>query len=501
MLKSKKVISMLLAVVMMLTLGCIVVLAKEEIECSGFVVYGTEYYSDLEPIEYNSQLQYLLEVNLFTVKENTVSLNGEIKNDDEDIVYQIDSVGELYKSTSIKAKATNAFVAMMSKGDNYTILNFTIEERANGEDLLPVNSYLDNSSVIRLSIRDDESNKIFYFEGAFPSEIRYDAIEKNVIATNKQPDLNGKTFSSKKQVTEDEIFDSESWRFGYRKDTENNEVMIADYNYLLRANTPVTGVPVNVFTSLGDWASVNNPSNQFVGYYASTNQQGGTNNKVTYIIVWEYLFNRPNNFTANIRTVTGGETAIKITKVAEYTYYPASDQITLTNTFAPFRMRYADVQMGIPSSGEILTKVTDSMRANSSTVTVNWKNIIGLLPYGTQINSAVSWLNTVTYQTESTGTPSYSYQDTANGQRSTYGKLVRGHKMSSNNRDLYKDGDHMTLTYTICQPADLTRYIRSNKLMSNYVFGIYERHPVTLLYSSQVLYVDQNREATYSVIQ
>ena len=472
-----------------------------DVTLNDFMILGTHYYKGMDVIENRSQLDYEFFINEINFSGNNITLKGDIcKN--ESVISSIDEMGILYKSIAEKLQKVNGITAVFSEktGTGDEILSCAFERNADVGELLPVNEELGGKTVIKIAIRNN--NEILYFEGEIPISNNYTNVYNSVLEASGSKEavsvFNG--IKADTDISEKEAVQlKELWKQGLLACSGEAEILDDNKKEVqTRASSPLVGVPVSVFKQEGSWASVNNPSNQYMGYYAVTYPVSGTNNFVTSIIKWEYLYNPCGNIGSS-NVASGGTTGFNISKSAEYTYYAVRDSIEFTNSFIPYRIKNAAVAMGLQSDEQIITYVNRRMQANASKITVNWTAILGLLPLGEYYSAASNLFSAITYKNNNISTSDDSYQASANGQKSVYGKLVRGHKLTDNGKYFIKDGDKMNIIFEVSQPNDLTKTSRTNYIGNKYYFEIFERNPYTLAYSNCVYTVNQIRTSSYYV--
>ncbi len=320
--------------------------------------------------------------------------------------------------------------------------------------------------------------------------------EKEFLFIDENIMSNGETSISEKETVQLK----EDWKQSLISD--DKEVQIWDgtsYDAQTTIPTSLTGIPIGVFTKEGRWASVNNPSNPYMGYYAVTYPVWGSKNFITRVIKWEYLYNPCDNLSSNSEVATDGVVGFKIIDAAEYTYYAIRDSVELTSFFIPFRIKNASIAMGLQSEEQILSYVNRGMQADGKTISVNWRSLLGLLPFGQYYSAATTLFRAIEYK-DNNITTSYDYfQSTAAGQKAVYGKLVRGYKMTDNGKYFIENGDTLNISFQVRQPKDLNRTVRKNAIANKYYFEIYERNGTTLLYSQKVYTVEQVRNSYYNV--
>lgn len=506
----KKIISLVMAVTIFLTMSNIVFAEKEKNEDANMkptvsmTIRGTEYYQGMPLTERKEQLDYTLKIDEFEVDNQDVKLSGSIFNQSGKIA-EISDDGLLYKSQKTLLQKVNGLTILFPRKENWQILSCTLEKNAFDGELLIANMEMAGKPVIKIAVQNKD--KIYYFEGELPVGFDYDSLyaaAKNPSEEKKISEIDERFIIGDGSVSEYEIIQYEDgWRTSSPLqsngvtvlDNESDEMMISQTN----AVSPIEGVPVNVFTQAGKWASVNNPNKQTMGYYAVTNQVNDTNNYKTQIIKWEYIYPECNNFEVGDKVAYGGATQFRIHEAYEYTYFASRNEIELTNTFITYRIKNAAVAMGLQSDEQILGGVNRTMEANGRGVNINWKSILGLLPLGQYYSTAVTLFNSISFVEKNVSSSEDIFQDTAKGQKDVYGKLIRGYKMTDNGKYFIKNGDRMGFTFQVRQPSDLGRTVRRNSIANKFYFEIYERNPMSTMYTDMVYSVNQIRNSYYNV--
>ena len=495
----KKIVGLLLAIVMTVSMTFSTryaadnLLESKIITVNEFNVYGVEYYRGMEVVENESQLEYTLNIESISFEGNVVSMKGNVLHKDKKMA-TIDDIGTIYKSTAKKLIKVNGVTAIFSHKEDMEIISCSFEEKADLGELLPVNENLNGKTVLKLAIKID--NMIIYFEGELPIGKKYNDIFEAAI----DPSDERKIMTSKKDITEaisekEVVQLSEHWKYDLVPYVEAVEIMEGTIlGNQTRATSPVLSIPTSAFLTEGRWQNVGGTS---VGYYMVTYSVAGTNNYVSYVLKWDYLKNTGGDMDDD--GPSEGSTGFTILIAREYTYYAVRDSIECTDTFAPFKIKNAEVSMGLLSDREILVKVEKVAKANGNLLRVNWRSLLGLLPFGVYYTAAVTLFNAIEYS-EAVNSPVNNFHETAAAQLDAYEKLVRGHELTGNGYDFSKEGDKLQINFSIFQPSDLERQVATHYIANKYSFDIYERNGA-LVYTNLVCEVNQNRLSSYRVLE
>lgn len=302
---------------------------------------------------------------------------------------------------------------------------------------------------------------------------------------------------------------NEAWRFSIYQNCDTEEVLLEEpishyTNFTTTTGSPISTVPERVFTERGKWASKNNPNYPSVGYYANTGIFAGTENNLTYIIRWEYIYNSPGNILAGSYDCTGiGTTGLHILEIGEYTYNKSRNRIEHTATSAPLRIKSAAVVVGLGSDQQILKWGQTKCRIKSDSNYSGFKSLIGLIPKGKYISIATTIFDTLKYNLSntSTGPINMTFGDTAKKQMDAdrnEGMLVRGNKIAMGDKWFSNAGDNCTIDYTIVSPPDLPRSAGLQNASSKFYFSVYERD-LYGIYNVKASSISEVRNASYRV--
>ena len=428
----------------------------------------------------------LLTIDNLSIVNNKILIDGTISSlNDASINMDISVDGELVHSETMRLRNSNGITVLPETSSQNNIISCVLEESANEAWLFPVNSSFAHKLIITMAIRN--GNGIIYFEGLLPESINYSELYNQL-----------EDFEEIEICEQDTIINIETWKSSVSSGGEKEPQIPID-TLSINATSPVAGVPVGVFTETGRWMSVNNPNNPTIGYYAYTYSLSGTTTLATDLLKWEYIYTPCNNFTSGSVVAPDGSISLRIRNSSQYTYYPSTNQIIETDDFIPFRIKNAAIAMGLRSKYQILSNATMSIQSNSTTISINWKAFLGLLPKEVAYSTAQILFNAISFEDDNTNNVSGTYQSTADGQMDAYGKLIRGNKFTSNDKALYEPGDHLTINYTVRQPNDLTIVSGTYYIDNKFYFEIYERNAITFTYTDRLENIEQFRTDSYNV--
>lgn len=485
-----------------------------------FSVSGAEIDEKTDPITSTTQLPYTLDILNFNVTGTSFSLYGEIYYDNSYFT-EVDICGEFVKSTYTFSSETGRFTSLINSKNELEIIDFTIEEKALGELLLPVNSSLAGNNMIMLGVKTNEL--MLYFEGPLPdidNDIFYNlsstTLHPGQLLKTKKTQLY-KTFENIESTEDivDVVSKNESWRATATiNDLPKEDIIIDDPDMAKKhgwgdtllttkaLTSPVPGLPVDVFTKRGRWGSQNNPNNPSIGYSVLTSAYaGGTNNFVSYL-VWQFIYSKPADMSAQTDKSSGGSTGIKITQIGEYVFNPSNNSFLHLSTSTTKRIKTSAIAVGIRSSNQIISRAQTTALGSGSSLLSSAIDILGKagVPYissaaslFSKFNESGNWINKgINYDRW------WSNGDTAAQQRAAYNDIIRGHKLGMADKWLTKTNDHMTINYEVCQPRDMSRVQETKYTSSKYYFFIYERDFYGF-YTEKLTTVDQLRDRSYYV--
>ncbi len=520
--KAKKVLSLLLAVIMIIGVITVPSMAAETDMSShssndesgeplptlgydDIVLSGTRYYMGMEDITDKSQLSCEIHLRHMVLAGDSIEFEGEMIGSDQS-VHEVCGEGVLFKSLAEHLRSSKGMTAVITNTQNSDILCFEFIQEASYMDLLPANKDLDGKALVRIALQIGED--IFYFEDALPTTVEYDKIYDNYASESNDiesisPAVYGmENVSDGDPITESDIVrNAEAWLTNTFRSEEIAKTPDNDCSMENRAaiSQPdgLKFVPLSVFTSTGTWYN-DKAASGAAGYYAVTTAvPGSSTNRIIDLVAWEYINTPCNDITS--RYGSNGATGIKITGIGEYRYYKESNQLGLFTSSPQYKISECVIEMSMASAKEILLNVDRKLHSESKTVTVNWKSIIGLLPLGTAYSTAASAFNAIQYKDEGAKSGTIQYQDTATGQKNVYGKLVRGYQMTCNGHMLGKTGDQAIFTYTVNQPKDLSRVTGTKTIFNKYNFNIVGKNGFTFQYTDKKKAVTMDKSATYRV--
>lgn len=365
--------------------------------------------------------------------------------------------------------------------------------------MFPAHIGFDGKPILTLVVKLPDTDEHVYFEGLLPDDFNFGSFTRNAVraSTEENASISRKRVETllksedsmfadiavpQSEIIEQELVqNADSWRNrfveknGEELPSYDADVYFSNVETVIQPAAASTGVPLTVFQKRGKWHSVNNPSNQALGYYAETAAFAGqSDHNLVKIISWEYLYNKPGPII--VQKDGKGENGYTETKlqVIDYGHYLFN---TKTNTIyswsqqKDFRIKGAALAMGLQADSEILTKAIPSSKVKKNAWDINWKYWIGLVnkTLGTTANILD---NIAIYREQTIGQNDYSFQDTVQKQMNVYGYVVRGQRVGAGDGWLDTFGDHLTIQYRICHPSDKTKITGTKHVTNKYYFNV-----------------------------
>lgn len=430
-----------------------------------------------------------LTINGLDVEGNHVTFDGTIK--DGAVEANIHSSGDVFLPQNLFLEKAYGLTLSMDPSSNYEFLSFTIEEVANKAVLLPANSNLADKTVIKVAVREKGTDEIYYFEDLLPSDVDLDELRS--IAKS----------ASDKEV-EMENANSETWFMPFldkrnkqpKQLQEETSAMTTGASVAMTPTSPVPGIPYYMFTGPGPATITSSDS---YGYYVDTNEwPAGSGNMLTSLIKWSWVNNDPDTILSNQSTRTG-TTSLQIVDESQYLYVASDDTIQQFDNRSFLRIKNQEIAVAIAKGNtEIISQIVRGAQVNSGSVSVDWFDLIGLLPFGNTFTTAATIFGAISYETEHRTSNILAYHDNVGDNEVTYGDSVRGYKLSTDGDYLGTEGDNVTFTYTVCVPSDEVRNTGYHSLFYNYDFDVYSRNGFGV-YSVLDTPVDKDVDGYYSV--
>lgn len=435
---------------------------------------GVIYDGAINEVTTKASLNERLTINELVVKNDKVIFIGTIKSGSTETTIQ--SIGEAFQPQNIFLQKAEGLTLALEPDSNYEFLSFTIERQANKELLLPVNGNLANETVFKLAVRDNNSNRIYYFEDLVPSKIDL----KQVFESAKTPTNEEQAYNNAA---------SETWFFPFLDKTNAEPKQLQEEKFSIFATSPVAGIPAYMFLSPG---SATITSSEAFGYYIETVEWPvGSGNMLNTLLKWSWVHNDPDTIPSGQRKRTGN-ISLDIADEAQYLYNASTDEISLFDNRSFLRIRNPEIEVGIANgSAAIFSKIVRDGKVNSGSTSISWWDMIGLLPFGDAFSIATTFFGAITYKTESRSGKTLTYHDTVSGNELAYGNAVRDYKLRTNGEWLGTEGDNLNFEFEVCVPTDKPRKTGNHTLFYNYDFDVYSRNAFGL-YTVLKTSVDRN---------
>lgn len=239
-----------------------------------------------------------------------------------------------------------------AKPDDIKIINFSLFFSPDSRLLDSVNQRKlgDNMTIeVALETKDD---LLFFQDVVAPSE-QIAAIKSKAVSTLKasREDYLNFAQSSDSPGLLDEIESVDEWVqcsefWPSRHPCEELPTYNADEINEMPSNYATTptgvphGIPANVFTTVGKWESVNNSYYPTLGYKAVTTRWLDTNDRVTRIVQWEYLYNCDGSLSSGMTDFPNQSVGIKIKLIGEYRYFSDSNKVVFSGNQANMRIEH-----------------------------------------------------------------------------------------------------------------------------------------------------------------
>lgn len=457
-------------------------------------------------------LNIYLQLAAFLYKDNCADLEATFVNTDGSEI-PIQANGFVFSSAAPLARETELITFMFTtKSESpYRILNFGIRFSPNKELLLPSNQFSSDSPMIEVALSEKPSNKIIYFENEASEDLpSKETMLKSAIDTATASFSDYADFASHADtpwsIEESDCVDewvqcSEFWRSFLSEPLQESDIKVIEdtpVNSTMSTTSPSgipNGVDATVFTTSGAWASVNSPNHPTTGYYAITGDWV-SNNKVTRLIQWEYIYNSCGSLSSNQEVSSDNATAISILRVGEYTYFASRNAVEYTGNYAYLRLENVAIATALKNDENILSRAHSSLQLDNSGITINWKEWLGLLP-NNPFTVAAKLLSSIEYVEVDHANACKEYQDTYQKQMNAYGKVIRARRVSSDSKKLTREGDSLNITFSIRQPRDLPRTAGSKGIVNRYYFKVYSRNSIGIY--TEIKTVQEIRETSFYV--
>lgn len=365
--------------------------------------------------------------------------------------------------------------------------------------LLPANKELAGKKIMKIAIRISDTNDIYYFEDRLPNKFSFDNMEKYFGSPSEEEieliegqerwympycmvscdqedtvdegieDLNVISYvmdnitDSGQQIRTEKIVQEVS--DDIMQDSSKNQ------GISLFATSPDKGVHVAMFTNVGNSLYT---YDEYYGYYKrSVEWPAGTGNVLTAIIKWQWITDEP---------VTGGDGVIgvKILNEAQYLWVKATDEIRLDSKNSHIVIKNVYLDFGLlTEKSDMITYSKAEAKCNSSTVNVNWKCWVGLLPNGKTFNTITSLLTSVKMEETKYDSEGRAYGNKIGAfSPEEYPRSHKSYLVTS--KYLRYEDDYFSQIVTVKKPADYSKYYtyttKTKYIGYNFKFDLYIRN-------------------------
>ncbi|ADQ46991.1 hypothetical protein Calkro_2150 [Caldicellulosiruptor kronotskyensis 2002] len=509
-----KIITKILAVLMIISFSLITsafnikaYAENNELIVDNGILKGIQYKGgNFVKVDSENQLDSKLIIKKMQIKNDELILEAVIEN--KNMQNLIQATGKIYYSQNMMLKKTRSLTVLFNNEGDYKILSFIIENNANEGLLLPVNRKLKNKTVAKIAVLCTNTDDIFYFEDVFPSINKlsslYNLAKEPAETYNKDKvDKSGIEIGNTNIDESDKVGLSENWFMPFiansntsqleeTKDVSHKESQIVS----LTTTSPVPGVPVSDFTTLGKKLFT---ADNAYGYYKNTVEWPvGSGNRLTTLLKWGYTVNPPSD-TRNNTAVNGG-IQLSIETEAQYIYLAYNGSIQLFDNSANLRVRNAYIQVGIGTGNtDIMYRISREEQLYVTNINFDIIAAVGLLPFAQNYTNAVDFFRSIISRDEVLA-PTYLYPMSVKEQEKQKGNTVRAFKLSAlSNSYLNTEGHRLLLMYDVCVPTDRTKVLGSRTIYNKFYFEIYSRHPVWLTYSVLEATVDKTITKNYYI--
>lgn len=453
----KKIVSLILMVAMSITtLGFGV--SADALTDHTFILKGTVYHNAIKEVKNQRDLNAALQIKALTVEDGKLHITGKLKH--EGGSFELDTYGDMYQSQTAFLKE-NAITVDMRSNEQLEFLSFIIEKNAQPEMVLPINKHLKNTYVAKIAVKEIGSNKVFYFEDLMPGDYGFEVLSTQV----KQPT----------EEMQEKLSFMESWFAPYLMNgvaQEDSKDYAEGLDRLTKAllktdsiqlsntgsaypsaTSPVYGIGVDAFKTVGKYYYTGSDA---YGYYRITNEwPAGSGNKLTYLIKWNTITNAP------VPSGSNGVANLTIEVEAQYIYNLSNDTISLYDNNSYLRIKESpNVQVALlTSNSDIITRVEKNITCNGSSVSVDWKSWLGLVPYSSNFLKFYDLATSVTYKEDTQVSNVLTFYDRIRDSYAAWGKVHKDYKLHlPSDKYLAKEGDKVELSVGIKKPVDAANY-------------------------------------------
>lgn len=423
---------------------------------------GVIYEGEIRTIESMEDLTTNLNIKEMDIKDGKLSFNADVTY--EGTQFTINSSGIVYNTmTDFISQSTNAKTVIFDTPDEYEIISFTIEEKADKNLLLPINKSLTGKVVMKMTVKINGGKQTLYYEGEAPNIFdEMDSItidletQLNQVEQIKDSKIKNKTIADI-ETKMDKVTRNEKWFLEYVKENKTQKVseedeIGKDLMGLRPGESPVPGIQWDEFQKV---RKVISTASNNVGYYKNTIEWPyGTGNKLTDILKWSWVGNSPNDIdiTAGGKSLPANVT-LKVVNAEQYYWIDETREIIFYDDFVPVRLANPEIAVATGTNSGIFMELFTTGYRNNGDLEIDLLSLTGVLPMSKWISNLKTILSSITLRPASGTGGFYSYHDTIQGNIEELGEALRYFSAYSE-EPLSKVGDYDNIRYKIVIPMD-----------------------------------------------
>jgi|LSQX01.2.fsa_nt_gb hypothetical protein len=430
---------------------------------------GVVYQNKIVVVKEKKDMKATLQLETIRAYSDSLSFTGTLNYNGSS--YNVNTRGKIFSSNA-PYMGDSSLTVLLTPSKDIEFLSCIIEKNANTETLLPANKDIKELTVIKIAMRNVVTNEIIYIEDILPEKISFENLyslrNKTDVDVSEDLSLQENWFLRYMQsyaVQEDSVKVASGLDCITNSLKDNNVFSVKDAkgaisndneldNGMPRASavSPVTNISADAFKIVGSYYYT---SSDAYGYYRITYEYPyGTGNRITQLIKWNTITNAPVPGGAN------GVANLSIEVEAEYYYIESSDTIEIFDHDSHLRIKNPTVQLALlTGNSDIITRVEKNVTCNGSSVSINWKSWLGLVPYGSTFVKFYNLVTSVQFIQESQTSNVLTFYDRIADSLAAWGKVHKDYKLDiPSNKYLSVEGDKVDLSVGIRKPVDASSY-------------------------------------------